>query len=164
MADSLAHPLHPLAEPLTICGCATSGRCRARRGYNPAPATGRRSESRSTSGEPTHTPPETRRAQTEAATAVLGMSWRGNSSHQSLARGLAFSQASWRPRPLRPRIIFAPYWEDSHPDHVRRVRLDAALFGPLSKTDTEGIISPTKSSTTSPYTCAFIRLLRSSWT
>src|SRR4029077_2080952 len=40
-------------------------------------------------------------------------------------------------RQLRPRYLFAPYWEDAHPDHVAASALiDAARFwSKLTKTD-----------------------------
>lgn len=97
-----------------------------------------------TDGEPTpFGSPETRRAETEAATAVLGLDWRGNlglrnrflqadlDSRHALAGAL---------RQLRPRTLFAPYWEDSHPDHVAASALvDAARFwAKLTKSDLPG--------------------------
>jgi LmbE family N-acetylglucosaminyl deacetylase len=44
-------------------------------------------------------------------------------------------------RQLRPRILFAPYWEDSHPDHVAATPLiDAARFwAKLTKSDLPGL-------------------------
>jgi N-acetylglucosamine malate deacetylase 1 len=43
-------------------------------------------------------------------------------------------------RELRPRCLFAPYWEDTHPDHVAASALvDAARFwSKLTKTDLPG--------------------------
>jgi LmbE family N-acetylglucosaminyl deacetylase len=43
-------------------------------------------------------------------------------------------------RRLRPRFLFAPYWEDSHPDHVAATALvDAARFwAKLTKSDLAG--------------------------
>ena len=43
-------------------------------------------------------------------------------------------------RELRPRVLFAPYWEDAHPDHVAASALvDAARFwAKLTKTDLPG--------------------------
>src|SRR5206468_7458724 len=45
-------------------------------------------------------------------------------------------------RQLRPRALFAPYWEDSHPDHIAASALvDAARFwAKLTKTDLPGQI------------------------
>src|SRR5271154_3609346 len=74
-----------------------------------------------TDGEPTpHGSTEVRRRETDAATAELGITWRGNlglanrrmeadlESRKRLATAL---------RQLRPHVLFAPYWEDAHPDH-----------------------------------------------
>jgi N-acetylglucosamine malate deacetylase 1 len=97
-----------------------------------------------TSGEPTpHGTPEIRRRETEAATAVLGLSWRGNLGlpNRSLEATLAArARLASAFRLLRPRILFAPYWEDAHPDHVAASALvDAARFwSKLSKTDMPG--------------------------
>src|SRR5262249_4952906 len=43
-------------------------------------------------------------------------------------------------RDLRPRCLFAPYWEDAHPDHVAASELvDAARFwAKLTKTELPG--------------------------
>ncbi len=43
-------------------------------------------------------------------------------------------------RELRPRVLFAPFWEDAHPDHVAASALiDAARFwAKLTKTDLPG--------------------------
>ncbi len=97
-----------------------------------------------TDGEPTpHGSPAIRRAETEAATAVLGLSWRGNLglANRRLENDLASrGQLAGIIRQLRPRILFAPYWEDSHPDHVAASALvDAARFwAKLTKTDLPG--------------------------
>src|SRR5262245_39081218 len=97
-----------------------------------------------TDGEPTpHGSPEIRQAETEAATKILGLDYRGNlglrnrfvsadlESRYKLAAAL---------RELRPRCLLAPYWEDSHPDHVAASGLvDAARFwAKLTKSDLPG--------------------------
>lgn len=97
-----------------------------------------------TDGEPTpHGSPDIRRAETDAASAVLGIDWRGNlglrnrfltpdiESRHRLAGML---------RQLKPKVIMAPYWEDAHPDHTAASALvDAARFwSKLSKTDLPG--------------------------
>src|SRR4029078_5554186 len=43
-------------------------------------------------------------------------------------------------RELRPRVLFAPYWDDAHPDHVAASALtDAARFwAKLTKADLPG--------------------------
>jgi N-acetylglucosamine malate deacetylase 1 len=98
-----------------------------------------------TSGEPTpFGSPEIRRKETDAATAVLGLTWRGNLGlpNRSLEATLdARAKLASAFRLLRPRILFAPYWEDSHPDHVAASALiDAARFwSKLSKTEMPGL-------------------------
>ncbi len=97
-----------------------------------------------TDGEPTpHGSPEIRRQETEAATAILGLAWRGNLglSNRRLEADLAArAKLAGVLRQLRPRCLFAPYWEDSHPDHVAASALvDAARFwAKLTKTDLPG--------------------------
>src|SRR5438067_1177858 len=88
-----------------------------------------------TDGEPTpYGSPEIRRRETDAATAVLGLAWRGNLGlpNRRLEADLAArAKLAGALRELRPRVIFAPYWEDSHPDHVAATALvDAARFWP----------------------------------
>lgn len=97
-----------------------------------------------TSGEPTpHGSSERRRQETEAASRVLEVSWRFNAGlpNRSLeatleARELVASVV----RLTRPRWLFAPYWEDAHPDHVAATGLvEAARFwAKLSKTEMPG--------------------------
>ena len=43
-------------------------------------------------------------------------------------------------RQVRPRLIFAPYWEDAHPDHTAATKLveDARFWSKLSKSDIAG--------------------------
>jgi bacillithiol biosynthesis deacetylase BshB1 len=97
-----------------------------------------------TDGEPTpHGSPEIRRQETEAATAVLGLDWRGNLGlpNRALAADLeARRRLAAALRELRPRVLFAPYWEDAHPDHVAASALvEAARFwAKLTKTDLPG--------------------------
>ncbi|TWU07739.1 bacillithiol biosynthesis deacetylase BshB1 [Stieleria varia] len=97
-----------------------------------------------TTGEPTpHGSEEIRRAETLAATEILGVTWRGNAGlpnrelqHTLQSRALVASYF----RMLRPRWIFAPYWHDAHPDHIVATDLiEAARFwSKLSKTDMPG--------------------------
>jgi len=97
-----------------------------------------------TSGEPTpHGSPEIRARETAAATAILGVDWRGNLGlpnrkleHTLEARALLAGTI----RELRPRWLFAPYWVDAHPDHVAAVELiEAAKFwAKLTKTELPG--------------------------
>src|ERR1700724_2162062 len=97
-----------------------------------------------TDGEPTpHGSPDLRRAETEAASDVLGIDWRGNLGlpNRSLENDLpSRARLAAMFRQLRPRYIFAPYWEDSHPDHVAASALvDAARFwAKLTKTSLPG--------------------------
>jgi bacillithiol biosynthesis deacetylase BshB1 len=97
-----------------------------------------------TDGEPTpHGSPEIRKAETAAATAVLGLDWRGNLGlrNRFLQNDLdSRHRLAGAIRELQPRYLFAPYWEDAHPDHVEASALvDAARFwAKLSKTDLPG--------------------------
>lgn len=97
-----------------------------------------------TSGEPTpHGTPELRARETAAATEVLGIDWRENLGlpNRSLEHTLeARRQLAGVFRTVKPRWIFAPYWEDAHPDHVAATSLiEAARFwSKLSKSDLTG--------------------------
>ncbi len=97
-----------------------------------------------TNGEPTpHGSPEIRQRETEAATAVLGLDWRGNLGlpNRSLVADLeSRARLAGVIRQLRPRHLLAPYWEDAHPDHVAASALvDASRFwAKLTKTDLPG--------------------------
>lgn len=97
-----------------------------------------------TDGEPTpHGSREIRRAETEAATQILGLDWRGNLGlpNRSLTADLeSRERLAGMIRQLRPRYLFAPYWEDAHPDHVAASALvDAARFwAKLTKTNMPG--------------------------
>ncbi|MDO3409636.1 bacillithiol biosynthesis deacetylase BshB1 [Saccharibacillus sp. CPCC 101409] len=64
---------------------------------------------------------ELRKQEAEAASAVLGLSARGNLGLPD--RGLARTDEHIRAiaaevRRRAPKIVFAPYWEDRHPDHI----------------------------------------------
>lgn len=97
-----------------------------------------------TDGEPTpFGSPEIRRRETEAATAVLGLAWRGNLGlvNRRLEATLeARARLAGVLREQRPRILFAPYWDDAHPDHVAASALvDAARFwAKLTRSDLPG--------------------------
>src|SRR4051794_18455383 len=97
-----------------------------------------------TDGEPTpHGSPEIRRRETEAATAVLGLAYRGNLGlpNRSVVNDLdSRRRLAGALRQLRPRRLLAPYWDDVHPDHVAASALaDAARFwAKLTKTDLPG--------------------------
>ncbi len=97
-----------------------------------------------TSGEPTpHGSLEIRAAETAAATKVLGLKWRENlglpnrSLEATLENRAKLAEAFRR---TRPRWLFAPYWEDAHPDHTAATKLvdDARFWSKLTKTDMAG--------------------------
>jgi bacillithiol biosynthesis deacetylase BshB1 len=97
-----------------------------------------------TDGEPTpHGSKEIRRRETDAATEILGLAWRSNLGlpNRSLVADLeSRARLAGVLRELRPRFLFAPYWDDAHPDHVAASSLvDAARFwAKLTKTDLPG--------------------------
>jgi N-acetylglucosamine malate deacetylase 1 len=97
-----------------------------------------------TDGEPTpFGSPEIRARETAEATAVLGLSWRGNLGliNRRLEADLdSRARLAGALRQLRPRVLFAPYWEDVHPDHVAASRLidDARFWAKLTKSDLPG--------------------------
>lgn len=97
-----------------------------------------------TSGEPTpHGTPEIRARETAAATGVVGVAWRENLGlpNRCLQHDLESRRAlAGVFRQTRPRVIFAPYWDDAHPDHVAASALcDAARFwAKLSRSDLPG--------------------------
>jgi bacillithiol biosynthesis deacetylase BshB1 len=97
-----------------------------------------------TSGEPTPFGSlETRARETLRATEILGLDWRENLGlpNRRLEPTLeARHQLANVIRRVRPRWIFAPFWEDAHPDHVATTPLvEAARFwAKLTKTDLTG--------------------------
>ncbi len=97
-----------------------------------------------TNGEPTpHGSPETRAEETAAASRILGVTWRENLGlpNRSLEASLENRELlAGAIRQARPRWLFAPYWEDSHPDHVAATQLiEAARFwSKLTKTQMPG--------------------------
>ncbi|WP_010587480.1 bacillithiol biosynthesis deacetylase BshB1 [Schlesneria paludicola] len=97
-----------------------------------------------TNGEPTpHGSPEIRATETAAATKILQLDWRQNLGlpNRTLEHTLeARRKLATVFRQTRPRIILAPYWEDSHPDHVAATSLiEAARFwSKLTRTDMDG--------------------------
>jgi bacillithiol biosynthesis deacetylase BshB1 len=97
-----------------------------------------------TSGEPTPLgSPQIRARETAEANKALGGPWRKNlglpnrSLEPSLENRRALAAVF---RKVRPRLLFAPYWEDAHPDHVAATRLveDARFWSKLSKSDIPG--------------------------
>jgi bacillithiol biosynthesis deacetylase BshB1 len=97
-----------------------------------------------TSGEPTPMGSlERRAAETTAANLALGNPWRRNLGlpNRSLEATLLHRRAlSAVFRQVRPRLIFAPYWEDAHPDHTAATKLveDARFWSKLTKSDIPG--------------------------
>lgn len=97
-----------------------------------------------TSGEPTpHGSPETRAAETAAANRVLGDPWRENLGlpNRSLEASLENrAKLAGVIRQTTPRWLFAPYWEDAHPDHTAATKLveDARFWAKLTKTGMPG--------------------------
>lgn len=75
---------------------------------------------------------ELRQAEADAASRVLGLAERSNLGLPD--RGLRsdaeqINKIVAEIRRLRPRIVFAPYWEDRHPDHVQCGRMvEEAVF------------------------------------
>lgn len=97
-----------------------------------------------TTGEPTpRGSDETRRKETAAATAALGVQYRENlglPNRKLLADLEARRELTNAFRRLRPRLILAPWEEDVHPDHVQASRLcdDARFWAKLSRSDLDG--------------------------
>ncbi len=97
-----------------------------------------------TNGEPTpHGSIEIRARECAAATAILGLDWRGQLDlpNRSLVADLdARRKVASIIRQTKPRVLITHYWEDAHPDHVAASALvDAARFwAKLSKTDMPG--------------------------
>lgn len=97
-----------------------------------------------TSGEPTPLGSrEIRARETAEANAALGNPWRKNLglANRSLEASLENRRALAAVfRKVRPRLLFAPFWEDAHPDHLAATKLveDARFWSKLSKSDIPG--------------------------
>ncbi|MFV1966820.1 MAG: bacillithiol biosynthesis deacetylase BshB1 [Pirellulaceae bacterium] len=97
-----------------------------------------------TSGEPTPFGSlETRARETAQASEILGLDWRENLGlpNRRLEPTLeARHRLANVIRRVRPSWLFAPYWEDAHPDHVAAAPLvEAARFwAKLTKSDLSG--------------------------
>lgn len=97
-----------------------------------------------TDGEPTpHGSPELRAEETRQANGILGNPWRYNLGLRN--RFLEPTLENRRClagliRLIRPRWLFAPYWQDAHPDHTAATELvEAARFwSKLSNSDLAG--------------------------
>lgn len=116
-----------------------------------------------TSGEPTpYGTPELRVAETAQANQALGGPWRFNLGlpNRSLEATLENRKLLASVfRLTKPRWIFAPYWEDAHPDHLAATELvEAARFwSKLSKTDMPG--EPYHPSRIYYYYCIHLKLV-----
>lgn len=97
-----------------------------------------------TSGEPTpYGSLEIRAKETAAASKVMGLTWRENlglpnrSLEATLGNRAKLAEVFRR---TRPRWLFAPYWEDAHPDHHAATRLveDARFWSKLTKSTLAG--------------------------
>lgn len=75
---------------------------------------------------------ETRVREAEQAGRILGLAERSNLGLPDRGLGMERGQVEAivrEIRRLRPRIVFAPYWQDRHPDHVQCGRLvEEAVF------------------------------------
>jgi bacillithiol biosynthesis deacetylase BshB1 len=97
-----------------------------------------------TSGEPTPLGSlERRAAETAAANAILGNPWRQNLAlpNRSLEPSLLHRRALAAVfRQVQPRLLFAPFWEDAHPDHTAASKLveDARFWSKLTRSDIPG--------------------------
>ena len=97
-----------------------------------------------TNGEPTpHGTLELRSEECNKASALLGVSGRIN---LDLPNRYLFDNIESRNklaeviRRVRPHIMFLPYWEDSHPDHIQATQIGEAarFYAKLTKTDLAG--------------------------
>ncbi len=97
-----------------------------------------------TDGEPTpFGSVPTRTAETQAASQALGVRWRENLGlpNRFLEPTLeARAKLANVIRRVRPKWLFAPFWEDAHPDHLAATELiEAARFwAKLTKSELEG--------------------------
>lgn len=97
-----------------------------------------------TNGEPTpHGSPEIRAAEAAAADRILGVTSRrilGLPNREITDSIENRKRLAGVLRELKPEVIFIPYWEDAHPDHVAASALceAARFYGKFSKTDIPG--------------------------
>lgn len=97
-----------------------------------------------TSGEPTpHGSLEIRAKETAKATEILGLEWRENLglTNRALEATLGNrAKLAGLIRRTKPRWLFAPYWEDAHPDHTAATKLieEARFWAKLTKSDLPG--------------------------
>ncbi|ODS33334.1 MAG: LmbE family protein [Candidatus Scalindua rubra] len=97
-----------------------------------------------TDGEPTpHGTIEIRRKECEKATDLLGLTSRIT---LDFPNRYLFDNVETRKkvteviRRVRPDILFLPYWEDAHPDHIQTTQIGEAarFYAKLTKTDMAG--------------------------
>lgn len=93
-----------------------------------------------TNGEPTpHGTPEMRAAESAEAARVLGVERRtlGQPNRFLFDTAEARLELAEVIREFRPRLLFAPYPADAHPDHVAaaQITLAARFYGKLTKTE-----------------------------
>ncbi len=110
-----------------------------------------------TNGEPTpYGTPETRAAESAEAARVLGAERRT----LALPNRYLFDTVEARTmvaevlRELRPRLLFAPYPTDAHPDHIAAsaIAVAARFYAKFTKTDMSGDRTiPLAYTTTSPF-------------
>lgn len=86
---------------------------------------------------------EIRRSETAKATEILGLAWRLNLGlpNRSIEPTLqARATLAGVLRLARPKVVFCPYWEDAHPDHlaVTEITEAARFWAKLTKTDLPG--------------------------
>jgi N-acetylglucosamine malate deacetylase 1 len=97
-----------------------------------------------TNGEPTpFGDVKTRQAETQVASQIMQVTWRENLGLPNRfleANLVARAKLANVFRRTRPRWLFAPYWEDAHPDHIAATQLvEAARFwSKLTKCELEG--------------------------
>jgi N-acetylglucosamine malate deacetylase 1 len=97
-----------------------------------------------TDGEPTPMgDPITRTRETQRATEIMGVQWRENLGLPNRKLEATLENRAKLAnvfRRVRPRWLFAPYWEDAHPDHLAATELvEAARFwAKLTKCELEG--------------------------
>ncbi len=115
-----------------------------------------------TNGEPTpYGSPEIRQKETEEATKHLELTWRFNAGMRNRFLEPTLENRATLAniiRAVRPKWLFAPYWEDAHPDHIAATQLiEAARFwSKLTKSDLLG--SPYHPQRVFHYYCIHLRL------
>lgn len=97
-----------------------------------------------TNGEPTpHGSLEIRQKECEKASKLLGLTSRTTLDlpNRYLFDGIeARKKTAEVIRNVRPDILFLPYWEDAHPDHIQATKIGEAarFYAKLTKTDMKG--------------------------